>query len=173
MTEDPTILTGTPIHPSTDRFTEYDLLLSHFHCWEEARGSHMIPLKRDYEGAMLEHPEILPNLSFMEIISPVDFRYLYQGNLRVIQQCQDWTNKNFLEAFAPGAKRFVMDWTSANIARPFLALWTDRTLLQSGSTMVFTALTCALADDNGARPAPRQFQCLTRRWQMRPARAAF
>lgn len=138
-----------PIRPSTSVFAEYELLLMLCECWEQARGDKMIPTKQDFMEAMLEHPEILPDMTLVEKVSSDAVRHLYLGSERVFRQNRDRTYENVLEAFAPNARQFVMAWSNAIFERPLIAFCKDRTQLPSGTMTETPSLTVVLSNDEG------------------------
>lgn len=118
-------------------------------CWEKARGDAMLPTKFDFEGTMLEHPEILPDLTMLEITPNNELRYLFIGSDRVFRINKDQTRETIEGAFAPNVRAFITDWTRAIFERPHVSMWQARTLLPSGAEAGSINLSVALSNEKG------------------------
>lgn len=141
--------TSVPIRPSTLDFKDHAQLMAFFECWERARGNKMAPSKHDFEGTILECPEILPNMSLVEPVSQNVFQYIYLGGDKVLRRARDQTHQNVLGAFAPNVGQFVTDWTRALLEEPFILKWKARTRLPSGMVARKINLSVVLTDDGG------------------------
>lgn len=149
MAEDIKTGDGAPLRPSTAAFADYALLMALYECWEKARGDAMVPSKFDFEGTMLEHPEILPDLTMLEMTPTGELRYLFIGSDRVFRINQDQTRETMEGAFAPKVRKFVADWTRSSLQRPHISMWRARTLLSSGAQASSVNLSVPLSNEKG------------------------
>lgn len=149
MAEDIKTGDGAPLRPSTAAFADYEPLMALCECWEKARGAAMVPSKFDFEGTMLEHPEILPDLTMLELKPVGELRYLFIGSDRVFRINQDQTRETMEDAFAPKVRKFVADWTRAALEKPHFIMWKARTLLPSGAQASSVNLSVPLSNEKG------------------------
>lgn len=149
MTENIKTGDGVPVRPSTSAFAGYAPLMALCECWEKARGDAMVPSKFNFEGAILDRPEVLPNLTMLEMIPTGELRYLFIGSDRVFRINQDQTRETMEGAFAPKVRKFVADWTRSVMARPHLLMWQAGTLLPSGAQGSSVNLSVPLSSEDG------------------------
>lgn len=135
--------------PDTKLLEEYELLMACCECWQSARKGKILPTKRDFEGAVLAYPELLPFMSVLEVKSKEEIKYIYLGSDMVFQRNKDQTREEMAEAMSPGTRKFAQAWVTAAISSPFLAFWVSRSHLDSGLGIVNHGLSVVLSDQSG------------------------
>lgn len=148
MSLDETKGSSVAVCPETSAFEQHDLLKAFCECWQTARKGKMLPSKKDFEGEVLAYPQVLPNMSVMEVISRDEINYIYLGSNLVFQRNKDQTKEDVSRAMAPGVKDFMRDLVMAGIGSPFLAYWTAKSHLESGLSVTNTGLSAVLSDDS-------------------------
>lgn len=148
MTADNENSAGVPIHPSIGQFSGFEPLLDLFHCWQRARGDRLIPTKRDFEGVMLEYPEMLPSLTLVEVTPSNEFQFLYVGADLVERRKQDLTHLALQEAIAEKVTKFTLEWLVAIFEKPCIVVSTTRTELPGGVGAVSINMTAVLSDES-------------------------
>lgn len=141
----------TPSWPSlpVEEFLDHEFLVALSDCWQSARGERMIPCKHDFEGAVLECPQIVPHMTVVEKVPTDGMRLCFVGSDRVYQEGKDPTFQAFEQSFAPGVRSLMTKWAEAIVALPAASFWKTSTRLASGNLAHNYSLSLVLADSAG------------------------
>lgn len=141
-----------PKQPSIGKFEMYELLVALYACWESVRGDKMLPSKRDFEGEMLNSPEFLSEMAFVEQDPNGELHYRYIGSQIVTRRDSDQTGKPVTGVHEPKVEKLVLDWGFANFKMPHILFYTTRTHLPSGAIGDSFNLVVPLANHQGLSP---------------------
>ena len=134
---------------ATDLIAGQPVLLSMAKCWEECRKGKLLPLKKDFEGAILEYPEVLPDMTIVEMSPDGDLTYLYIGGDRATRRGHEDTGTAVRETLHPKAAELIFTLAIAAFERPFALHWWQRNILPSGAVAEDYNLGVGLADEDG------------------------
>lgn len=138
-----------PLALSTTVFAEYAELVDLATCWQACRGDKMLPTKRDFEGAILNYPAILPNMTMVELTPDGALNYIFIGSDRAARRNEEDTGQLVNQTLAPAAGELIMLYAIAAFQSPFAMFWAQGNRLPSGAVAHDHNLGVTLCDDDG------------------------
>jgi hypothetical protein len=138
-----------PLALSTAAFTDHEDLLLLAACWTECRGTRLVPLKRDFEGAILNYPDILPNMTMVELSPEGELNYLFIGSERAARRNEEDTGQPVIETLAPAVAELIAHYALFAFDKPFAMYWEQSNKLPSGAVAHDHNLAVVLADEDG------------------------
>lgn len=140
---------ATPLELTSPVLADYPELLELAACWQSCRGDKMVPSKHDFEGAILGHPVLLPNMTMIELTSDGSLNYLYIGSDRAARRNEEDTGQTVNQSLAPAAGELIMLYAISAFEKPFAMFWAQGNKLPSGAVAKDHSLGVVLADENG------------------------
>lgn len=138
-----------PLTATSPVIADYSELVALATCWQTCRGDKMLPGKHNFEGAMLEYPIILPNMTMIELSPDEDLSYIYIGSDRAARRNEEDTGQAVSQTLAPAAGELIMLYAISAFENPFAMFWTQGNKLPSGAVATDHNLGVVLADENG------------------------
>lgn len=141
--------TRVPLDLTSTVFADYPDLLELAACWQTCRGDKMLPSKHDFEGAILGHPVLLPNMTIVELTPDGALNYIYIGSDRAARRDEEDTGQTVDRTLAPAAGELIMLYAISAFDNPFALFWAQGNKLPSGAVAKDHNLGVVLADENG------------------------
>lgn len=138
-----------PLALSSPAISDYPELVELAACWQSCRGDKMLPSKHDFEGAMLAHPKILPNMTMIEMTPKGEMNYIYIGSNRAARRSEEETGRKVSSTLAPAAAELTVLYAIAAFEAPFAMFWTHGNGLPSGAVATDQNLAVVLGDEKG------------------------
>lgn len=138
---------GLPVELSNIAFADCSVLLDFGKCWQECRKGNMLPLKRDFEGAVLDYPDLVPNMTMVELGADGQLNYLFIGGDRAARRNREDTGQLVSQTLAPAAADLMAHYALVAFDKPFDMYWEQHNILPSGAVAHDRNLGVVLRDD--------------------------
>lgn len=120
--------------------------MAFFECWNKARSGNLLPTKESFEGAILNAPELIPNMSFAELGPGNQLQFKLIGSDIVQRRGEDQTGLGVESMFAPKAGELLTMWAMAMLETPHLNFYEAQTRLPRGVIAESSNLAAVLTD---------------------------